>query len=316
MASTSRHPTIPTFRTGIFLRIALLFFLCIFLTRTIYYALTEGFCLSRIETPITFSGDLSVQPPSKSTLETLTAITNQPFRYLKKGSQAYAFVSEDGRYVLKLFKFHHMQPAEWLQNIPLPEALGRYRDDLVRRRRYRIERTLTSYKLAATTLLQECGLLYAQILPSKEFSLPVTIVDSLGRTYTIDLSQHGFALQKRAALVLPSFERWIAQGDIAQAKCAIDSLVALIAARSVKGIQDSDPDLHKNAGLIGHSAVLIDIGSFYRNPDISSPPEMQQDMRKVFNRFSEWLSARSPALHVHLQSQLEAPERCTREASR
>ncbi len=308
MPSTTRHPLSRPFKNGTFLRLACIFFFCTFLTRTTYYALAEGFCLKRIEAPISFQGDISVKPPSKSTLETLSSITHQHFRYLKKGSQAYAFISDDGHYVLKLFKLHHMQPAEWLQTIPAPGVLQRYRDNLIRRRKYRIELTLTSYKLATEKLLQECGLVYAQVLPSPEFSLPVTIVDAVGRRYSIDLSQHGFAIQKRAELVIPSFERWIKDGDFQQAKSAIDSLVALITARSIKGVQDSDPDLHKNAGLIGTKAVLIDIGSFYANPSIADPTEMQRDMKKVFNNFYEWLSKRSPSLADYLKAKLESPE--------
>jgi hypothetical protein len=201
-----------------------------------------------------------------------------------------------------------MQPAEWLQAIPAPGILQRYRDNLIHRRRYRIELTLTSYKLAIEDLVQECALIYAQVLPSQAFSLPVTIKDAIGRRYTIELSQHGFAIQKRAQLVIPSFDRWIKDGNLPQAKQAIDSLVALIAQRSSKGVQDSDPDLHKNAGLIGSSAVCIDIGSFYANPSISSPTEMKCDMKKIFHRFSEWLLKRSPELHHHLQSRLDSPE--------
>ena len=306
MAPTIRDSVVPLFKMKTFVRLALVFFFFTFLTRTIYYTLTEGFCLSRTETPVTFSGDLSVPPPSNDSLQNLVSITHQPFRYLKKGSQAYAFLSDDGRYILKLFKLHHMQPADWLLKIPVPGAVGRYRDDLVRRRTYRIELTLNSYKIAAKTLLQECGLLYAQVLPSHEFNLPVTIIDAIGRRYTIDVSQYGFAIQKRAELVIPSFERWISQGDISSARQAIDSLVALIATRSSKGIQDTDPDLHKNAGLIGTTAVLIDIGSFFANPAIKQPSEMQRDMNKVFSRFSEWLSVHSPVLHSHLQHRLES----------
>jgi hypothetical protein len=297
-----------SFKTSSLIRTALLFFVFALCTRAAYYALADGFSLRRIETPISFQGNISVKPPSETTLETISSITHQQFRYLKKGSQAYAFISDDGRYILKLFKLHHMQPAEWLHTMPLPGILKRYCDNLVRRRKYRIELTLTSYKLASDTLSQECGLLYAQILPSHDFTLPVTIIDSIGRHYTIDLSQHGFAIQKRADLVLPSFERWINNGKLDEAKLAIDSLVALIAKRSVKGIQDSDPDLHKNAGLIGNSAVLIDIGSFFANPSIACSSEMKSDMKKVFLHFSEWLSKRSCELHSHLLMRLESPE--------
>jgi hypothetical protein len=307
--SQSSLPHIPSsFKTGTLLRLSLACLVLALVTRATYYSLSDGFSLKRIEAPISFQGDISVKPPSKEILETLCTITRQQFRYMKKGSQAYAFISDDDRYILKLFKLHHMQPAEWLQSIPTPGFFKLYRDNLIHRRRYRIELTLTSYKLAAEVLRQECGLLYAQILPSHTFVLPVVIKDAIGRQYSIDLAQHGFAIQRRAELVIPSFDTWIKDGNLSQAKHALDSLVGLIAQRSLKGVQDSDPDLHKNAGLIGNSAILIDIGSFYANPSISLMPEMKRDLKKVFQHFSGWLSKRSPELYNHLQLRLECPE--------
>lgn len=308
MSPTMRPTGSSPFKMRTLLRLALVFLLFAFITRGAYYVLSEGFSLQRIEVPLTSCDDISVKPPSKVALEALSSIAQHHFRYLKKGSQAYAFISDDGRYILKLFKLHHMQPAEWLQSIPVPDFLKNYRDTLIQRRRYRITLTLTSYKLAAEQLLDECGLVYAQILPSDRFSLPVTIQDAIGRTYTLDLALHGFAIQKRAELVLPLFDAWIKSGNVAQAKQAIDSLVGLIVKRSSKGIQDSDPDLHKNAGFVGASAVLIDIGSFSSNPSITSIPEMRRDIKKVFHHFSDWLSIHSKELYDHLQTRLERPE--------
>jgi hypothetical protein len=294
------------FTTGFFVKLALVFICLTPVVRATYYYLTEGFCLNRIETPIHFNKDLSVPAPSSQTLKTLREITGQRFFYLKKGSQAYAFVSEDGLHVLKLFKYHHMQSADWILSIPVPRFITSYRDSLAQRRTYRINLTLQSYKIAAEKLLDECALVYAQILPTRSYTLPVTIVDAIGRTYTIDLASHGYAMQQCIRLVLPSFETWIKQNDMTEAKKAIDSLIDLIAQRSIKGIQDSDPDLHKNAGLIGTKATFIDIGSFFLNPNINSPEEMRKDMKKIFLHFSEWLSERSPELADYLQQQLSS----------
>jgi hypothetical protein len=290
------------------IRITFLLFCAIIGVRTLYYGLTEGFSLQRIQEKILFPGNFSLPPPSRQQFAQLQSCTKRRFLYLAKGSQAYAFISEDGNYVLKLFKCHHMRPApSWFQEIPLPDSLAQYRDSLVARRDHRVSLALNSYKVAATTLRRECALIYAQILPSKQFSLPVTIRDGIGREYSIDLAAHGFALQQRADLVQISFRRWIAKNDMESAKKAIDSLVGVIVRRSKKEVQDSDPDLHKNAGLIGTKAVFIDIGSFHKNPKISSYDEMRSDMKKVFGKFSRWLSKESEELHAYLQERLESP---------
>ena len=297
-----------TMRSRTILKIAGIVVCTVLCTRIAYYAMTEGFSLNRIETPVSFPSTLSIPPPSEEVFQKLASITQQPFRYMKKGSQAYAFVSEDGQYVLKLFKLHHLQDANWLHFIPAFGVLRQYRDSLIERRNYRINLTLNSYKLAAERLPSECALVYAQILPSSSYSLPATIHDAVGRSYTIDLAHHGFALQRRGNLVIPCFEQWIRTHDLEKGKESIDSLVALIARRSSQGIQDTDPDLHKNAGLLNGKAIFIDIGSFYESAAISQTSEMKSHMKKVFSRFSSWLDRRSPELASHLAQRIENPE--------
>ena len=308
MTQHEERPSFQTIKSGMILKIAGAVVCVALCARIGYYAMTEGFSLSRIEAPVSFTGDLSIEPPSEATINILSSITHQQFRYLKKGSQAYAFISEDGQYVLKLFKLHHLQHADWLRSVPAFGFVRTYRDSLIERRDYRITLTLNSYRLAADRLPDECALIYAQILPSPVYTMPVTIHDAIGRTYTIDLARHGFALQRRSELVIPCFERWIRNCELEKGKAAIDSLVALIALRSSKGIQDTDPDLHKNAGLLDGKAMFIDIGSFCECPSMRQPREMKSHIRKVFSHFSEWLSKKSPELADHLASRLEAPD--------
>jgi len=291
-------------------RLAILLLLCAISTRAVYYSLTDGFSPKRIEATIVFPENLNVPTPTPKSLTQLREITAKPFTYLAKGSQAYAFVSADGRFVLKLFKYHHMNPAEWMLDIPVPERMISYRNSLVARRRHRIDLALNSYKIAATILPEESGLLYAQILPSNAFSLPAQIKDAIGRTYTIDLAQHGFAIQQKADLIRPSFSKWLQNKEIDQAKAALDSIIGVLVHRSEKGIQDSDPDLNKNAGLIGTKAVFIDIGSFHKNPKVASRDEMKRDIIKLFGRFRPWLIQQSPELGVYLDKRLEAPWEC------
>lgn len=293
-------------RTKTIFTIALAFFCTVVCFRGIFYAISKGFCIQRITQPISFDKDLSLPSPTKKQLSLLQEATNQPFLYLTKGSQAYAFVSKDGKYILKLFKLHHMNSIEYLKSFPLPSWCSSYRDSLVERRRYRIDLTINSYLLAHKFLQEECALLYTQILPSKKFTLPITLVDAAKRSYTIDLANVGFALQKKATLVLPTLEQFIKKNDLDSAKKAVSSLLFLIQSRSKKGILDVDPDLHKNAGFIGTEAIFIDIGSFQEHSQISKKDVMKVDVKKVFDKLLTWIEPRSPELHDHLKEQIES----------
>jgi hypothetical protein len=271
-------------------------------TRAIYYSLSEGFCIERIATPLCHNESLLLPSPTLEKLEQLSQVTSQPFFYMKKGSQAYAFISQDKKFVLKLFKYHHMQPAEWLLAIPLPPPLSTYRDSLVQRRRYKIDLTLNSYRIAASQLQNECALLYAQMLPTNTYKLPLTIYDSIGRTHSLDLSHYGFAIQHAAQLVQPSLERWIENNELQDARKALFSLVQLFIQRSSLGVGDVDPDLHKNAGFVGTQAIFIDIGSFTNDDRIMKRDVMKRDIEKTFSSLLRWLQKRSPELATYLQS--------------
>jgi hypothetical protein len=294
--------------SSFFVRIALLIFIATLFIRPVYYYITEGFALNRIEVIIPPDPKLLLPSPTEKELKKLKIITSQPFHYLKKGSQAYAFISKDGMYILKLFKFHHMRELSWVHAIPLPQTIAQKRDFLLQRRAVRTNLSLNSYKIAQTSLKDECGLIFTQILPSSSYNLPVSLEDRVGREYTIDLSHYGFAIQHRLNLVLPSLRTWISENKIDEAKKALSSLVGLIVTRSKKGIQDSDPDLHKNAGLIGTTGVHIDIGSFSANPNISQIEKMRPDVQKTFRKLVLWLQDKSPELSLYLSELLKDPE--------
>ncbi len=230
-----------------------------------------------------------------------------PFVYLKKGSQAYAFQSQSAPYILKLYKCHHLQPADWLYRVPFPQFLHEWRKKLINRRQYKLELAISSFSIAQKSLKNECGIFYSQVLPNSTYAAQATIIDGARRKYQLNLANYGYALQRKAQLVYPSLSKWIQSGDIQSAKKAISSLIGLMAARSKKGIQDSDPDLHKNAGLVGTTAIFIDIGSFHRNPKISDQNEMKRDIQKISTNLLSWLETKNNELYEYTQSLLETP---------
>ncbi len=272
--------------------------------RVSYYWLSDGFSVSKIANTFPVTSEWQLPTPSKDELQQISAICSEQFHYLGKGSQAYAFLNDDKRHVLKLFKCYHLQPVGWIAKIPLPEALDTSRQVALDKRYKKINDTLHSYKIAAKYLKDECGIIAMEILPTSGIDQEVTLFDKLGRKHTINLGQYGFILQRRADLIYPKLANWIATQDLTSAKKAISSIVALVVQRSKKGIQDSDPDLHKNAGLIGTTAMFIDLGSFHQNPLAKTEEVYTQDLRKITNRLKEWLEKQSPELAKHLEEEI------------
>lgn len=270
-----------------------------------YYMLSDGFSVTKIKNTFPITTEWQLSPPTNDEKKKLQTICEKPFRYLGKGSQVYAFISEDKNYVLKLFKCYHLQPPHWLANVPLPTIFDAQRNASLLKREKKINDTLKSYKIASQYLRDECGIIALEILPTPKLNQEVTLFDKLGRAHKINLGEYGFIIQRRADLIFPKLSSWLAANDIASCKKAISSMVALMVQRSKKGIQDSDPDLHKNAGLINTTAILIDLGSLHINSDALKEEVYIQDLHKITNRLHQWLQKQSPELATYLQEEIK-----------
>jgi hypothetical protein len=154
-------------------------------------------------------------------------------------------------------------------------------------------------------LQKQCAILSYQLDPCDSKKLTVELIDGIGRKHTVDLDSCGYVLQKKASLVFPAFSSWIEKKEYDSAKTAIRSIVDLIAYRSKMGIQDVDPDLHKNAGFIGTEAIFIDIGSFSQSPHPITKEAFHYDIKKISNELRLWLISKDESLAQYLDLVIE-----------
>ena len=76
-----------------------------------YYCFVQlsGFSPKKILSDFSEHPDWNTSP-SLSDHSAIEKVLDQPFFYLGKGVQCYAFISQDGTTVLKFFKHYHMWP--------------------------------------------------------------------------------------------------------------------------------------------------------------------------------------------------------------
>lgn len=281
---------------------ALYFLATVLLVRIVYYTATEGFCPDRI---CDSSSTLQTHPQKKESPPFPPELKNGSFSYLKKGSQAYAFESADKKYVLKLFKRHHMQEALWLHSVPTFGPLTSWKDLLIHKRTKRLQLSIKSYVLATSFLQRQCGILSYQLEPSSTHNLTVTLIDGIGRKHNVLLDRCGYVLQYKASLIFPTLSSWIDKNDFESAQKALRSLVSSISERSQMGIQDVDPDLHKNAGFLGTEALFIDIGSFTQHEKPLSKETFAYDIRKISKELSLWLKMKDQHIALFFEQCIE-----------
>lgn len=257
---------------------------------------TRGFSLPNI-----YSSTSCTEAASAPLNKELLPSFSEPFTFLDSGLESYAFISQDGKIVLKLFKHHHIRQAKLLAKLlPLP-----YFIKLAKMKEMRLLNSFASCKIAYEELKEETGLLFMHLGKTMN-SLPrVTLIDKLGIEHKVALDEVHFFVQKKADLLLPALEKDMAAAGVAKAKKRIYDLLALIVERCKKGIADRDPTLCKNYGFLDERAIVIDVGSFSKNPHLMHPQLYKRELFYETLPLRCLLTRHFPELVVHFDEEFE-----------
>ncbi|MBS0604358.1 MAG: hypothetical protein JSS60_04880 [Verrucomicrobia bacterium] len=278
---------------------------------------TDGFQIVKIHSDLPASPQWETQAPTSQELENLSSIFSRPFHYLDSGGQCYAFVSEDGNMVLKLFKMHHLRQYPWLQRISLPGIFDRLRVHFLLLQKRKLERVFTSSKIAYKELKKESGLLYLNLNPNPALSAHrLKLIDKLGIAHEVSLAQVPFVLQYKADNAFKTLRFHLLHQDISSAKLVIREIFECLSARYEKGIKDLDPALRRNIGLLKDRAINIDIGSFYLANAPITNEEFRQELLNDTHRMRKWLKKRSKELTVYFDSLVEEIQLLTRDGGK
>ena len=229
-----------------------------------------GFGSSRITSDFSYHPEWAIDEPQD--LKPLRSILDQKFKFLAVGSQSYAFVSEDGKYVVKFFIMKHL----------IPRLTDFWHPEKVEYRKQNLFSIFRAHKLAYSELKQDTGLIYIHLNKSNHLKTRLKVVDRLGRTHHIDLDQTEFVVQEKAELIFTHLKKLLDQGDKAKVQKCIQATLDLVKHRMDKGISDHDKAVKHNYGFIGDRAIHLDIG---RIEKISKPKEYN----RITERINTWL---------------------------
>ncbi len=248
---------------------------------------TDGFTINNILAPATAKVEHALTPPTPEKAAEIGQILDQPFTFMKSGGQTYAFLSQDGKYVLKFFKNHHLRTIPWIQPQEKQEIF------------------FQSCKIAYQEMHEETALLYTQLNRSAWWNRKITLVDKIGISYQVELDELRFMLQKRATLAFPRLKELVKQGKKEEAKSVISSILNLLALRSQKGVKDLDGGLKRNIGLVENHAIEIDIGSFSKEPSLVNRQVMREELKEKSSKLSTFLRKKDLELWHYYNERLE-----------
>jgi len=233
-------------------------------------------------------------------IQQVNAILQQPFYYLGHGFQCYAFLSGDGEYVLKFFRFQRMRLPEWSYSFSSFPFVKGYIAEKEEEFRVRKEDIFGGIKVGFEAAAEETGTLFVHLNKTKGLHPITTIYDKLGQSYKLSMDQMEFMVQKRASHIQPILRELMAQDRAEEAKKRLDQILELMVGCSKKGVKDTDNALIRknNLGFLKDKAIYIDSGKFVFRDDIKTKEGFQKDLVRL-QPLQRWLDQNYPELGIH-----------------
>lgn len=272
----------------------------IFFSSRVYYRLTDDFRIANMTYEMPYKPDWEIEPLTFQERQNLHDILNQPFYYIGKGAQSYAFISENKEYVIKFFKFKHLKP-NWLEKtLPNISLFDAYKINKGLKKTRQIEGTYNGYKLAYNVHRDESGLVYIHLNKSNDLDETVTLFDKIGGKHVLDLDSVVFIVQKTVTTTRQVVKNALDAGDVALAKKRMNQIIDLYLQEYSKGIFDRDHGLMHNTGFAGDRAIHLDVGKLSYEPNMKKVEYFKPDLIKVSQRFESWLKVYYPLYYAEI----------------
>lgn len=234
----------------------------------------------------------------------LDGIINQPFSYLDRGRQSFAFVSGDGRYVLKFFD------TRCLRNDLLPYFGAISKKKCLKK----ISRLIAGYSLASQEDRKYSGLIYFQPKSNERLADKVVhLADRFGISHAIDLGSVPFVVQYKAIPTREIITQLLEKGDVDGVKNRLKQIISMYMDEYQRGIYDRDHNFMYNTGFLGNEVMRIDVGRLRSVEQIKDPQVYRRDLQILSRRTDEWLGRHFPqyrnAIMAYMQSYLSGEEK-------
>lgn len=270
----------------------LLILFCVGVGNGLYF-LKDGFSSRRIHS--------LAYPAAEDWDEEARKALQQTFYYIGRGRQCFAFASQDGKYVLKLPRTDIYKTPFWVKALPLHA----YREKLEKNHNEKEEFLLNSFRISFNELKDQTGLLAIHLGQSTSKGLFLTVKDAFGCKHRLPLATTSFILQYKHPILMKEFAKAMEIGDQKRAEKILEAILITITERARKGILNRDRSFLRNYGFDGKNAYQIDVGSFFKKPDLSPEEAYQKSLRDSIDPIQEWLSQNFPEIQIYFNTKLK-----------
>lgn len=251
----------------------------------LYFRLTDDFRLSNITYEMGYHPEWEVKSLTPLEKQQWNDILSQTFTYIGKGAQAYAFESEDGRYVLKFFKFKHLKPSFLVTLFPVWTD---FQKKEIARKQKKLESVFNGYKLGFDLDQKNAGLIYVQLNPTYE-KKEVRLIDKMGIERTVDVGDIVYVIQEKGETSRTVFNKLFKEGNIDEAKVKLRQLMDLYHDEYQKGLYDRDHGVMHNTGFVESRPFHLDIGKLSYDEKMKDSKNFKEDLMIVAFKIRRWI---------------------------
>lgn len=270
----------------------------------IYYYVTHGFTIGNITFAHPYDSRWDVRPLFSKEKTQVDQVLAQKFYYLGKGCQSYVFLSADGNYVIKFFKYQRFRVQPWLETLSFIPVIDALRLSKAEKKQKKLEGVYSSWKIAFDELKPETGLLFVHLNKTDHLNKMLTLYDKMGFEHHVNLDHMEFLIQRKAKM-LTAYIRELMEGDkVKIAQQLLDRIITLILSEYKRGFADNDHALMQNTGVLDGKPIHIDVGQFIKDDDAKNPQRYKQELFNKMYKFRKWLSREYPELADYLENRL------------
>ena len=187
-------------------------------------------------------------------------ILSQKYQFLGKGKQAFSFVSEDEKYVVKFFNLSYVIPS-W-KDFFYPQ--------IARKKQKKLKRLFFGYNNGYQELKEDTGLIWIHLKPTHDLKRTITLVDSQNNELHLDADSTIFVIQKKAEPILSHLSKLYEEGKSSEANQLIQAFYALVQRKVSKGFHDRDKVFQNNYGFVENQPIQFDLG---KNKQMKNPKD-------------------------------------------
>jgi hypothetical protein len=271
----------------------------------LYYYMTDGFEIVNITSTFAYDPRWETSISSEKEERILKTALDQPYTYMGKGCQVYAFVSADQKYVLKFFKCQRFRPTPWVELFSFIPAVAEHRKEKMAHKDDLRACVFTSCKLAYEKLSRETGVLYLHLNKTRYLNKEIILYDKLGNAHSVALDDKEFFVQRKGTPLCSYIVDLMLENRSAEVKTLINEILAMVLSEYAQGLEDDDHALMQNTGVCEGLPMHMDVGRFSVNPAMRNKESSHQELFSKMYRFRIWLQEYYPELANFLEERLQ-----------